>query len=227
MAIQAANLQARLGEMYGMSFAGPSQELIATAAKSGIELIGQVGEGIAQAQPALTQSTDDAIQLGIADLIEANSPPKDGPLSGTMLADSGANILWCVLEGIQGAQQAFQDGFAVVLEEATTFAMDAFNAKALEEFKNSSINQEVFGKITAQYGGILTEDDKKVLKSSLDMSGLYGVINAVILDGVETRKVLTDIATNTAGLRGWTPGGGASGWGVYQPSGAAGQPLRH
>jgi hypothetical protein len=154
------------------------------------------------------------------------SEPKVGPLSGGMLPSAGAGILELVLQGLQGAQYAFQEGFAVVLEESAIFAIDAFQAKALEEFKNSPIQQEIFGKITAQYAGILTEDDKRVLKSSLDMSGLYGVINAVVLDGAETRKVLTEIKDNTAGLKGWTPGAG-SGWAqIPQGSGAAAPPPK-
>jgi len=224
MMIQANNLQQRLAEVYGQSVEGPSQELIAKAAAAGVTILGEMGKGIVTATPELMQSTDDAVQQGIADLIEGNSPPKAGPLSGTMLWDSGANVLEGLMEGIVGAQASFELGFATVLEQSAVFAIDAFQKKALEEFKNSPINQEIFGKITAQYAGILTEDDKKVLKSSLDMSGLYGVINAVVLDGAETRKVLTEIKDNTAGLRGWTPGAG-SGWAqIPQGSGAAAPP---
>jgi len=226
MMIQANNLQQRLAEVYGQSVEGPSQELIAKAAAAGVTILGEMGKGIVTATPELMQSTDDAVQQGIADLIEGNSPPKAGPLSGTMLWDSGANVLEGLMEGIVGAQASFELGFATVLEQSAVFAIDAFQKKALEEFKNSPINQEIFGKITAQYAGILTEDDKKVLKSSLDMSGLYGVINAVVLDGVETRKVLTEIKDNTAGLRGWTPGAG-SGWAqIPQGNGAAAPPPK-
>lgn len=226
MMIQANNLQVRLAEAYGQSVAGPSQELIAKAAAAGITILGEVGKGVVEAEPQMTKVVGDTFTKSIGNQIFGNSPPKEGPLSGYVLWDAGANVLECLMDGITGAQASFETGFATVLEQSAVFAIDAFQAKALEEFKNSPINQEIFGKITAQYAGILTEDDKKVLKSSLDMSGLYGVINAVVLDGVETRKVLTEIKDNTAGLKGWTPGAG-SGWAqIPQGNGAAAPPPK-
>jgi hypothetical protein len=223
MMIQTSNLQLRLAEAYGQSMTAP-QELIAKAAASGMEIIKQVGDGVVANKSYL----EDAMFDTLTPIVEGlpHSPVAAGPLKDPFLSMAGQGVLNQILDGIFVAQAAFETGFATVLEQSAVFAIDAFQKKALEEFKNSPINQEIFGKITAQYAGILTEDDKKVLKSSLDMSGLYGVINAVVLDGVETRKVLTEIKDNTAGLRGWTPGAG-SGWAqIPQGNGAAAPPPK-
>jgi len=219
MMIQASNLQQRLAEVYGVSVKGPSEELIGKASAAGVEIITQVGAGVTKATPQMTKAVGDALWTGIGANLP-QSPVASGPLKDPFLPAAGTNVLVQILNGIQGAQTGFQSGFAKVLEDSAMFAIKAFQQKALDQFNASPINQEIFGKITAQYSGVLSEDDKKLLKSSLDMSGLYGVINAVILDGVETRKVLTSIADNTAGLKGWTPGAG-SGWSVYQGNGAA------
>ena len=196
-------------------------ELATSAQKSGATVTEMLAAGIAK-------GTEKTLEPQMSQTAEAmasfwpRSEPKTGPLSGGMLPNAGSEMLNLVLKGMKDTQRWFQDGFAKVLTDSATFAINAFQAKALEQFKASPINQEIFGKITAQYSGVLSEDDKKVLKQSLDMSGLYGVINAVIMDGVETRKVLTSIADNTAGLKGWNPGGGG-GSTVAQGTGSARQ----
>jgi hypothetical protein len=221
MTAQAYNLQTRLGEVYGMTFTAPSQETLARLTAAGVELIAQVGTGVEAAKPELERSTSAVFEEGFVPLVVGNSPPPEGLLAGSVLPDAGYNIMLQILGGIQQSQGEFKLGFATVLEEATTFAMDAFYAKAAEEMRNNTITTEILGQLTGQFAGILTEDDKKVLKSSLDLSGLYGVINAVVMDGAETRKVLGAIVDNTAGLKGWTPGKG-SGWEITKPAGAAG-----
>jgi hypothetical protein len=133
------------------------------------------------------------------------SIPPAGPLSGEVLPNAGAGILKMMLGGMQAEQFAFQDGFAMVLEEATIFAVNAFQTKALEEMQKNRITMDLLGDIASNYGGLLTADDKEILKSSMDVSGMYGVITAIVADGASTRKVLTEIQTNTAGLRGWQP----------------------
>lgn len=219
MAIQGANLATRLGEVYGVAVAGPSEELIAKANAAGIGLLSQMATGVSMETPKFIEEWDKPFDY--ADSTMPHSPPLAGPLAGMVLQDGGSGMLEQILIGMQTEQGNFEIGFATVLEEATTFAMNAFYAKAQEEMRNNSITTEILGQLTGQFAGILTEDDKKVLKSSLDLSGLYGVINAVVLDGAETRKVLTSIADNTAGLKGWTPGKG-SGWEITKPAGAAG-----
>jgi hypothetical protein len=190
------------------------------ASLSGQTMAGMLAQGMATGTekalvPQMTATAETAASFW------PRSEPKTGPLSGGMLGNAGSTMLTMVLDGMVAEQANFELGFATVLEEATTFAMNAFYAKAQEEMRNNSITTEILGQLTGQFAGILTEDDKKVLKSSLDLSGLYGVINAVVMDGAETRKVLTSIADNTAGLKGWTPGKG-SGWEITKPAGAAG-----
>jgi hypothetical protein len=219
MAIQGANLATRLGEVYGVAVAGPSAELIAKANAAGIGLLSQMASGVSEEAPRLVEAWEAPIEE--MSRMVPNSPVGAGPLMDPFLPLAGSKMLEQILGGMQAEQFDFQLGFATVLEEATTFAMNAFYSKAQEEMRNNSITTEILGQLTGQFAGLLTQDDKKILKSSLDLSGLYGVINAVVLDGAETRKVLTSIADNTAGLKGWTPGKG-SGWEITKPAGAAG-----
>jgi hypothetical protein len=167
-----------------------------SANTSGKTVMEMMAGGIKDASGDVFSAVSNTLQTGVKDPLP-NSPPISGPIAGSFLENAGSKILELILKGISDKQWDFQSGFAQILEESTTFAVEAFRAKALAEMQKNTITMDLLGDITKGYGGLLTEDDKKVLKQSLDMSGLYGVINAIVLDGAQTRVLLSAIETNT------------------------------
>jgi hypothetical protein len=175
---------------------------------SGGTLLGELGRGITEATPQLRDSIEGA-QNDANRMLEFHSPPEEGPWSTGVLANAGVGILTEIGRGLDEGRSSFEEGFALVLEEATTYAVNKMHQRAVDELKAQQISAQIMGTISAQYGGILSEDDKKILRTSLDMSGLFGVIGAIVTDGAETRKILAEIRDNTAmkGGKGGVAGG--------------------
>ncbi len=144
----------------------------------------------------------------LGDLWPQNSPAedKDSPLGD--LQHDGALILDEMLIGIQGQQEAFQEGFAKVLTDSMDFAVLAYEGRIKDLMAKSKVLEQVGRKITSQLTGKVNLGDAPEIKSEfktdmkalLSIPGMAGVTAAIVVEGSRTRKILKNIEKNTADI---------------------------
>lgn len=148
--------------------------------------------------------------------VEFNSPPVKGPLSGSdtdnPVYNGGFGMMELFGQGILDGSFLMQ----TALEEALLMSFDAawgvYEGYATEKIGTSTVMAQVADQLVRQLGGTakldLTAQEKKIIKTNVDVPGMAGVTATIVADGALTRKVLNRIADATEGMHSLMKPGG-------------------
>jgi|GEM_PF-3553484 len=180
------------------------------AVESGKELFTGVAEGIDEAAPVVKQSAEDALN-GVRRVVEANSPPEEGPLSaqaGNPLYNGGLGMMMLLSDGIVDGASIVKDAVSQVLNDSILLTMEEYGKKVNELAEKKSMLSGIAKSMARDFGGKLdlgtvkvegeqSLSAKETFEAALNIPGLGGVIAAIASDGHKTRVLLARIQKDT------------------------------
>lgn len=181
-----------------------TEDELALANKAGASVADNLASGVVD-----TLNSDDIqkkMNEGVADgtaMVQANSPPAVGPLSGEGMENAAYRAAYATMEqfalGMYDSTDMVKTVVDQVLNDAVIATMDSYAAKVQEISEKKTFLENIAKAMVRDFGGTITtkvnvagetEDVKASLEAALAIPGLAGVTTAIIQEGAKTRGVL-------------------------------------
>lgn len=107
--------------------------------EAGINTAVTYADGLVEGSEVVKGTMGQVLSDSVVKQIEGFSPPVEGPLSGTVLYDSGANILKTMIDGMYMHSDVFREEFAQILSGAVSTAVG--------QFQSGDISSEIYEKM--------------------------------------------------------------------------------
>lgn len=202
------------------------ERLVSEVAENGKMIAEQVGAGIVSGAPAIEEGMSEAI-LKAADQLP-QSEPKEGPMAGSFLRDSGYEMMMLIGDGIQEAEEEFKGMFGRSLDNSVMTTLEEYDHKIHEWSKKKSLIRSVAAQMVKDFGGNLNFgtiradgvelNAKKTFEAALEVPGLAGVIAAIVSNGHQDRVLLKSIADDVRVMANSPLSGGVAGTMAVLPS---------
>ena len=199
-------------------------DLAIQAGMAGVSAAVEFGSGITSGMDSQIQSINESVEKGTRHIV-GQSPPKEGPLSGTGFSSNvyiaGYSIMEQFAYGIGDTTDLIRNALTEVLDDALIVTLEEYTNRMAEMAEKQTFLQSIAKAMVRDLGGSITtqvdvagetENVKASLEAALSMPGLAGVTTAIIQEGAKTRgvlgKMLTELNRQTSLLSGGSGKGG-------------------